>query len=124
MTAMIFRAPPQFGQRSMSMIENALEQARTTHARRRRVRVGMIGQVGLVLRSCRNDLGTQSGVWGKHAVEADQMQARTPNECGESLHELVRIFSAANSMLKNQLHRLSVRHAIDRKITDINTGNG
>ena len=73
---MIFRAPPQFGSVHCAPhgyevdIEDALEQARPTHARGRKLRMGMVGRVlGFVLCGCRNDRRAQLGVRGEHAVE-------------------------------------------------------
>jgi len=42
MTAMIFKAPPQLGQCSMSMSKTRLSKPSPTHARRRALRVSVI----------------------------------------------------------------------------------
>ena len=78
--AMIFRAPPQFGQCSRpedrrqrkSGCQTALEQARPTHARR-----GAMGVMGCVLAGIlqwtRNDSRAQLRIGREHAVKANQM---------------------------------------------------
>jgi len=59
--------------------ENALEQPRPVHARRRAVRVFVCR---LALRRTWNDRGAQPGVGRQHAVKTDQMQARTRHQGG------------------------------------------
>ena len=55
------------------------------------MRVSAIGCVlGCILRWTRHDRATQPGVGREHAMEANQMQPRTRDECGEALHALQR----------------------------------
>jgi hypothetical protein len=55
------------------------------------MRVSVIGCVlGCLVHWTRNDRRTQRGVGREHAVEANQMQPRTRDECGEPLYELQR----------------------------------
>ena len=70
-------------------VEDAFEQARPTHTRRR-VRRVMGCMPGCILRRPRHDRGTQLGVGGEHAVEADQMQAWAWRQRCEALHEFQR----------------------------------
>ena len=71
--------------------ENTFEQARPTHARRC---AGCVlgGVLDCILRWAQHDRSTQPGVGCQHAVEADQMQARTRHQGGQALHERVSIF--------------------------------
>ena len=49
-------------------------------------RVVMInGEIAGWLRRAGNDGSARLGVRGEHSVEADQMQARAGNECGQRL---------------------------------------
>ena len=70
-------------------IEHALEQARPLQPRRRAVRVFVCGLAG-ILRWARHDRGTQPGIGREHAVESDQMQARSRHQGGQALHEFQR----------------------------------
>jgi len=55
------------------------------------MRVSVIGCVlGCIVRWTRNDRSTQRGVGREHAMEANQMQPRRRDECGQPLHELQR----------------------------------
>ncbi len=66
------------------------EQLGPAHARRRR---GMecltVARwvVNHVSRRAWDDLGTELGIRGEHAMEADEMEPRTGHERGEALHE-------------------------------------
>ena len=64
--------PPQFGQSSMSIIEDSFEQSGPTHARRRTLRLRVIacGRGCFLLRTG-DDFTTQLCVRRKHAMEAD-----------------------------------------------------
>ena len=62
-------------------VEDALEKPRPTHARRHVMRV-MGSVLAGVPRWIRNDRGTQPGVGREHAMETDQMQARTRHQRG------------------------------------------
>ena len=66
--------------------ENSLEQARPPHARRRAVRVFVLG-LACTLRWTRHDRGAQPGIGGEHAVKADQMQARSRHQRGQALRK-------------------------------------
>ena len=55
------------------------------------MRVSVIGCVlGCLVRWTRNDRRAQLGVGREHAMEANQMQPRTRDQCGQPLHELQR----------------------------------
>ena len=89
MAAMIFKLPPQFGQCSMSMSKTRLsKRAQLMRAdapcacARRRARWCSAG--------AGHDRGTQPRIGCQHAVEADQMQARTRHQGGQALHEFQR----------------------------------
>ncbi len=69
-------------------VENALEQARPAHARR--CACVLLGVFTRLPRRARHDCGTQPGIGRQHAVEADQMQARTRHQRGQALHEFQR----------------------------------
>ena len=79
-------AAASMGQCSMSIPKTRFAQARPTHARARRVRVGLIG-AGMAggRRRAGNDGSTRLRVRGEHAVEADQMPARAGNDGGQRL---------------------------------------
>jgi hypothetical protein len=80
-------------------VEDALEQARPTHARGSlRRRLG--GFTGFLERS-RHDRGTQSGVRGEHAVEADQVQARARYQRGQAL-QITRWSHLTNKILRTE----------------------
>ena len=71
-----------------TVIEHPFEQARPTHARGRwAMRLSVLG---CLLRWTRNDRSAQLGVGCEHAMETNQMQPRTRDECGQPLHELQR----------------------------------
>ena len=66
-------------------IEYAFQQARPAHARWRAMRMRVIDRVlGCLLRWTGNDRSTQPSVGGEHAMEANQMQPRTRDQCGSS----------------------------------------
>jgi hypothetical protein len=66
-----------------TVIEHALEQARPAHARWRAMRMRVIGGVlGCLLRWTGNDRRAQLGVGREHAMEANQMQPWTRDQCG------------------------------------------
>ena len=70
-------------------VEDAHEQARPAHARRRVVRVFVCRDAG-ILCWARHDRRTQPGIGRQHAMKADQMQARARHQRGQALHEFQR----------------------------------
>jgi hypothetical protein len=69
--AMIFKAPPQFGQWSMSMSKTRYQQPGPTQARRRALRVIACGR-GCLLWRTGDDFTTQLCVRREHAMEAGE----------------------------------------------------
>src|SRR5438105_13242324 len=74
MAAMILKAPPQCGQRAISMSKTRLSEARPAHARRHPMRV-LGWEFACILRRTRHDHGTQPRMGCEHTVKRDQMQA-------------------------------------------------
>jgi len=83
--AMIFKAPPQFGQCSMSMSKTRLSSRGPAHARRFSVGSGVIGR-GLGGTLCRsgNDFYCATSRWvlARHGSESDVSVAAAPAQPG------------------------------------------